>query len=89
MNKEELQNLHTIMKTNKVVVRSKFIKEVILSEIKPFLSVEEKELFSCCIYELNAIGRNLNQLLRFKAFSDIEELIKQIKDVVVEIEEIL
>lgn len=89
MNQEELQNLKTVMKEHKAFVRSQFIKEVLFSEIKPYLDLKERELFMSCIYELNALGRNLNQLLKFKAYTGATCLVKDAKLVVQEIEKIL
>lgn len=88
-NKEEAQNFETIIKEHPNLSNSKLIKQLLFRDIKPFVAEYERELLSNYIYELNAIGRNLNQLLKYKAFKDCEIIIKDIADLVNEAKKVL
>lgn len=89
LNAKELQNIKTITRKYKVNNLSTFIKEVLFAEIKPFLSPQERFLLETAIIELNAVGRNLNQLLKYKAHNDAVELVQVIKQKVINLEKTL
>ncbi len=88
-NNREYNNLANILKKHKSYSRAGFIKQILFSEIKPFLDKREKELIIAYIIELNAIGRNLNQLLKYKAHEDAVLLVEDIKKVVERAKKIL
>ena len=87
LNKEEYRYLKKLVKDNRVNI-STMIRRLLFANIKPYLSEDEREEIQALIIELNAIGRNFNQLLQFlhrKKSINIDELnllptIKDIKD---------
>lgn len=60
--------------------KSTLCKALIFRDIKPFLSEQERELVEAILCEINAIGRNLNRLLKYKTFSGCQELINDIQE---------
>jgi hypothetical protein len=88
-NKIEYDNFINLVKKYKPNSRAGFIKQTLFSEIKPFLDKRERELIIAYIIELNAIGRNLNQLLKYKAHEDAILLVEDIKKVVEHAKKIL
>jgi hypothetical protein len=88
-NKVEYDNFINLVKKYKPHSRAGFIKQILFSEIKPFLDKRERELIIAYIIELNAIGRNLNQLLKYKAHEDALNLTEDIKKVVERAKKIL
>ncbi|MFL1780495.1 hypothetical protein ABSA28_00185 [Candidatus Hepatincolaceae symbiont of Richtersius coronifer] len=89
LNFEEIQLFNSLLESYSVRSRSGFIKQLLFQEIKPYMDNRERELLGALIVELNAIGRNLNQLLRYKAFDDGILLTNKIKGVVDEIQKAL
>lgn len=88
-NNNEYKDLVNILKKYRFRSRAGFIKQVLFSDIKPFLDKRERELIIAYIIELNAIGRNLNQLLKYKAHEDAILLVEEIKKVVERAKKIL
>ncbi|MDR0484292.1 MAG: hypothetical protein LBH40_03355 [Alphaproteobacteria bacterium] len=81
-NKKEYDDFINLAEKYKAKSRTGFIKQLLFQEIKPFLSIREKDLIGAYIIELNGIGRNLNQLLKYKAHNDAVLLIKDIKKII-------
>lgn len=88
-NKKEAESFNELCRKYKESSKSGFAKKLIFTEIKPYLNTKEKELIIACIIELNAIGKNLNQLLRYKAYDDVEAIIENIKEAVANAKEAL
>lgn len=88
-NKKEEQQFASLKSKHQNLSNSRLIKELIFRDIKPFLKEEERETLSNYIYELNAIGRNLNQLIKYKSFKDCEAVISDIKDLINEAKKVL
>ncbi len=88
-NKKEYQQFISLLKKYKTKSQTGLIKQILFSEIKPFLTISEKELIIAYIIELNAIGRNLNQLLKYKAYEDAKILVSDIKRIVESAKKIL
>ena len=68
---------------------SGFIKQVLFKDFKPFLTDEERDLLGALLLEMNGLGRNLNQMAKYKSFEDSEKTIKLIKKVVLNAKEII
>ena len=91
LNKEEQEMLKEL-RGRKVLSAQKtsgFIKQVLFKEFKPFLTDEERELLGILLLEMNGLGRNLNQMLKYKSFEDSETTIKLIKKVVLNAKQII
>ncbi len=87
-NLKEIKILNQLLIKHKAHNTSYFIKSVIFSPIKPFLSSNHQELLEISIIELNAIGRNLNQLLKYKKFQNSSYIYECIKNIQKQVEDI-
>ena len=88
-NEAEFRDLNKICRKYKIKNKSTFMKELLFTDIKTFLSPDERFLLETTIMELNALGKNLNQLLKYRAYHNAQSVVNRIKQKVEEIEKIL
>lgn len=89
---EEEQAMLKELRRRKIISKqttSGFIKQVLFKDFKPFLTDEERDLLGALLLEMNGLGRNLNQMLKYQSFEDSEKTIKLIKKVVLNAKEII
>jgi hypothetical protein len=82
LNKQEHEYLLLLLKKYGIKSKTKLIKQILFGEIKPFLPPKERDLIISYIIELNYIGKNLNQLLKYGANNDVVDLLPKLKELI-------
>lgn len=80
--KDDLKKLEEILSKYPREKVSTVFRKLILAERRPVLSKEVREELYTLVLELNHLGRNLNQLLKYKYFDNVADLLNEIKTMV-------